>query len=295
MDNCRIVLAQTNPRLGDVSGNLEDHLTRIGAAASSGAALIVFPELSLTGYFLKDQVHELALERDAGVLGELAEASRGISIVAGFVERDPAGRIYNALGFFEDGELKGVHRKVHLVSYGMFDEGRDFAAGEAFAAFESRHGRFGPLICEDLWHAPSAYLHFLDDVDVLLVSSASPARGVEAPGPGLASQRTWDTLLRAHALLYRTWVVYVGRVGWEDGIGFGGSSMVLDPCANEVVRMDALEPGEVEAELTSDVLHRARMETPLRRDEKPWLLAAELARHVPSLRGEPTDTPAGEE
>ena len=284
MDRCRILLAQTNPRLGDVHANLADHLAILEAAVARRTQLVVFPELSLTGYFLKDQVYELAFDAEAEPIARLAEASQQVSIVAGFVERTPEGRLYNAVGFFEDGALRGVHRKVHLVSYGMFEEARDFAAGEGFPSFESRHGRFGPLICEDAWHTPSAYVHFLGNADALLVPSASPARGVEAPGPGLASQRTWDALLTAQALLYRTWIVYVGRVGWEDGIGFGGGSCVVDPWGNVVARLDALEVGTLEAELDGSELRRARVETPLRRDEKPWLLAAELTRQLPGWR-----------
>ena len=282
--DCRIVVAQTNPRLGDLGTNLEDHLQRIDAAIERGGDLILFPELSLTGYFLKDQVDELAQQPDSRLLAPLLERSRRISIAFGFVERSPEGRLYNALAFLEDGRVLGVHRKVHLVSYGLFDEGRDFAAGERFQIIESRHGRFGPLICEDLWHMPSAYTHFLNDADALLVASASPARGVEAPGPGLASQRTWNILVSASALLYRTWVVLASRVGWEDGIGFGGGSRVLDPYANVKASLEGLEPGLIEARLDASTLRRARNEVPLRRDEKPWILAAELARHVPLLQ-----------
>lgn len=280
--DCRLVVAQTNPHLGDLHANLEDHLRHVDAVVGS-ADLILFPELSLTGYFLRDQVDDVGLTTEDPRLRPLLERSRRISIVFGFVERSREGRLYNALGFLEDGRFLGIHRKVHLVSYGLFDEGRDFAAGEQFRAIESRHGRFGPLICEDMWHMPSAYSYFLDDVDALLVASASPGRGVEQPGPGLASQRTWDILLAASALLYRTWVVYSSRVGWEDGLGFGGSSRVLDPYANARAALAGLEPGTLKAVLDSEILRRARSELPLRRDEKPWLLATELARHVPLL------------
>jgi predicted amidohydrolase len=287
--DCRLVVAQTNPVLGDLRANLEDHLQRVEAAAGT-ADLILFPELSLTGYFLRDQVDEVALTLDDALLLPLLERSKRISIAFGFVERSREGRQYNALAFLEDGRVLAVHRKVHLVTYGLFDEGRDFAAGERFRLIESRHGRFGPLICEDMWHMPSAYTYFLDDADALLVASASPARGVDAPGPGLASQRTWNVLLSATALLYRSWVAYSSRVGWEDGIGFGGGSRVLDPYANARAVLEGLEPGALTATMDSTVLRRARSELPLRRDEKPWILAAELARHVPllgALRGEP--------
>ncbi|MSR61838.1 MAG: carbon-nitrogen hydrolase [Planctomycetes bacterium] len=281
--DCRLVVAQTNPALGDLRANLEDHLQRIDALAGA-ADLILFPELSLTGYFLKDQVADVAMSLDDTFLRPLLERSRHLSIALGMVERSPEGRLFNSLVFFEDGRVLGVHRKVHLVSYGLFDEGRDFAAGEEFRVIQSRHGRFGPLICEDMWHMPGAYTYFLDDADALLVASASPARGVEAPGPGLASQRTWNILLSASCLMYRTWVAYASRVGWEDGIGFGGGSRVLDPYANARAALEGLEPGTLSARLDSAVLRRARTELPLRRDEKPWVLAAELGRHVPLLR-----------
>lgn len=278
--DCRVVLEQTNPRLGDLHANLAAHLERIEAAAAGGADLVVFPELSLTGYFLKDQVFELGLALDSEPVGRLAEASKRVSIVFGCVERTREERFYNALVFLEDGEVKGVHRKVHLVSYGMFDEARDFASGERFAPFESKHGRFGPLLCEDLWHVPSSYVHFLNDVDALVVASAAPARGVEAPGPGLGSRRTWEVLLTACAFFYRTWVLYASRVGWEDGIGFGGASSIHDPFGRCVDALSDFEPASLQGRIDCVTLRRARVETPLRRDERPWILAAELARHA---------------
>ena len=117
--DCRVAIAQINPRLGDLHANLDMHLESIAAAKAEGANLVVFPELSLTGYYLKDQVFELALGRDADELARFAELSRDLSIVIGFVERSPEERFYNSLAFFEDGDLLAVHRKVHLVSYGI--------------------------------------------------------------------------------------------------------------------------------------------------------------------------------
>lgn len=295
--DCRVVLAQTKPVLGDLGANLKDHLERAAAAAEAGADLVVFPELSLTGYFLKDQTAGLALARDAEPVRELARASERISIAAGFVERDPSGRLYNALGFFEDGALLAVHRKVHLVSYGMFDESRDFSAGESFRPIESKHGTFGPLICEDLWHVGGAYAYFLREVDALLCASSSPARGVETTSEdtsvdALASARTWDTLLRSLALWFQTWVVYVNRVGFEDGIGFAGGSRVIDPFGAHAGEVGGMDPELVTARLTASALGRARVQTPLRRDEKPWIVLRELERLVHGLEdGEGEESP----
>ena len=272
------MLSQINPVLGDLQRNLDLHFVEIEAARKAGCGVILFPELSLSGYFLKDQTSEIALRLEAPLLARLAEASRGISIAAGFVERSPEGRLYNSVGFFEDGKLVHVHRKVHLVTYGMFDEQREFAAGDRFVAFNSKHGRFGILICEDLWHVSSAYPYFLADVDLLLVHSCAPGRGVGEDDGELTSMRTWATLLSAQALTTQTWVAWTNRVGWEDGIFFSGGSRVIDPFGRTLAAIEGIEVGRLQVQLTSRELERARLSTPLRRDAKPWLLEQSLAR-----------------
>jgi NAD+ synthase (glutamine-hydrolysing) len=278
--DCRIRLAQVDTTLGNLELNLEAHLVAIEKAASDEVDLVVFPELSLTGYFLKDQTAEVALDLDAPELQVVAERSNRISIALGFVERGPDGRVFNSVGFFEDGALKQVHRKVHLVNYGMFEESRDLASGDTFEFVDSKHGRFGILTCEDMWHVDGSYLYFLDGVDAFLVCSASPGRGVTGDSPELESNRVWRTLQDAMTLYFRTWTLYVNRVGWEDGIVFAGGSRVVDPFGHEVDKIDGFDPGDLDVRVTSDVTKRARIQTPLRRDERPWILARELARRV---------------
>lgn len=276
--DCRVTLAQTNPTLGNLAANLRDHVERVRAAAAAGSQLIVFPELSLTGYFLKDQTVDLALSLDARELAELVALSSSISILVGFVERSVDGRIYNASAFLEGGRVLAVHRKVHLVTYGMFDEQREFAAGDHFRPIDSKLGRFGVLICEDAWHVSSGYLHFLNNVDALLVPSCSPGRGIGGGGSDLQSRRTWNTLLEAHGRFFQTWVVYANRVGWEDGVVFSGGSRVVDPFGETVCALDGFDPGTLAGRLDSRTLDRARVVTPLRRDAKPWILADGLER-----------------
>lgn len=274
----RVVLAQIEPTLGNLAANFELHTAEIELAKSRGADAVLFPELSLTGYFLKDQVADVAMPLDAPPLARIREMSKDLAIGVGFVEQGRDGRAFNAWAWFDRGELVHVHRKVHLVSYGMFDEGRDFAPGERFASFETRLGKVGVLLCEDMWHVGASWVHFLANVDVLIVPSAGPGRGVCESRPELRSQRVWHTLQDALALLYQTWVVYVNRVGSEDGIFFSGGSRVVDPNGREAARIDGLAPGRLEATITGDVVRRARVATPLRRDEKPWLVARELER-----------------
>lgn len=276
--DCRIVLVQNNPALGQLTSNLAQHVQRVEAAIANGADLIVFPELSLTGYFLKDQTYELGLEPDAQLLAPLRELSKRISISFGMVERSRDKRLYNAHVFLEDGLVKHVHRKVHLVTYGMFDESRDFAAGERFEVVDSKHGRFGFLICEDMWHLGGTYLHFLNNADAILVPSASPGRGISANEPSLTSVRIWQTLLGAVSLFTQTFVLYANRVGWEDGISFSGHSCAFGPFGERLGALEGFDPGELALRLRSNDLQRARGLTPLRRDEKPWVLLEQLER-----------------
>ena len=279
-----IRLAQIEPTLGNLEANLDLHLAEIERAVREEIDLIAFPELSLTGYFLKDQTNDVARTWESRELTALIEASKDISILVGFVERNRDGRVFNTSAFLEDGRVIGRHRKVHLVAYGMFEEGRDLAAGETFDAIDSKHGRFGVLTCEDAWHMDGPYLHFLAGVDALMINSAGPGRGVEAPPAEeeaeLASTRTWRTLQDGLALWTRTPVLYVNRVGWEDGILFGGGTRAVDACARPTSDPLGLDPAVLDVRLDGDATHRARVRTPLRRDEKPWILARGLVAHT---------------
>jgi len=274
----RLHIAQLEPTLGNLEENLSRHLDALEAARREGSSLLLFPELSLTGYFLKDQTSEVALELDSPPLRALLEQSHDLTIGVGFIERGEDGRLYNAYALLEDGEVLHVHRKVHLVTYGMFEEGRDLAAGERFQVARSKHGRIGLMICEDAWHASTAWLYHLAGVELLVVPSAGPARGVQAGQEGFGSVQTWRTLLTHAAGLHQCFVAYANRVGCEDGVTFAGASRVIDPFGRELAALEGLEPGQLSAELDLAECERARLQTPLRRDEKPWLVQRELER-----------------
>ena len=172
-----IALAQINTRLGDVPANLEKHLAIIQEA---GADLLVFPELSLTGYVLQDLVSGVAHHpsEDDPIFKPLLKASQELDIIAGFVDEDHRHRFYIASAYLSKGQVIHVHHKVYLPTYGLFDEGRFFAWGDAVRAFNTRFGRLGILICEDFWHASPPYLLWLDGADVMIFTSASPGRGL---------------------------------------------------------------------------------------------------------------------
>ncbi len=277
MRDARVALGQIAPHLGDIEANLALHRRAAGQAVRSGADLIVFPELSLTGYQLADLVPDLALPVDDPRLAPLFEASAGIDIVFGMVEDAPGHRFYNAAVYLSRGRVVHVHRKLYLPTYGMFQEGREFAAGNRVRHFDSPWGPAGMLVCEDLWHMPCAWLLAHQGAEVIFVLSNGPTRGAR-PGREVTSVAVWRELLQTTAQFQTTWMVYVNRIGCEDGVTFGGGSLVVDPFGRVVAESPALDESLELVDLKSEVLRRARTVYPLLRDEDLELAERELAR-----------------
>jgi predicted amidohydrolase len=247
------------------------------SARSHKANLVVFPELSLTGYLLRDQVPEVAMRRNDPRLRKLLRASREIDLLFGMVEEAPGHRFYNAAVYMSAGRIVHVHRKVYLPTYGMFDEGRDFASGKVVRRFDSRFGPAGILICEDLWHPSCAWILAADGAEILYVLSSGPSRG-SRPREGLSSVRVWHDLLRVTAQFQTAYVVYVNRVGFEDGLHFGGGSVVMDPFGRSLAALPAVKSELAVADLQAEVLRRARISYPLLRDDDLELAHRELLR-----------------
>jgi NAD+ synthase (glutamine-hydrolysing) len=276
----RLGLAQIDPALGLPARNLELHLETIEAARARGLDLLLFPELSLTGYLLKDLVPEIARPWPDPFFAPLLEASRHLDLAFGFVERGEDLLNYNTLAYLADGRLVHKHRKAYLPTYGMFDERRFFAAGEAMQAFPTRFGRLALLICEDLWHPSLPYLAFLDGALGLLVASASPTRGLEgSAGGGLpANAAFWDGLLSHHARQYAGFVAFCNRCGVEDGSSYWGGSRLLGPDGQALAAGPLHEPALVTGEADLDELARRRRGFSLLRDERPELVYRALER-----------------
>ena len=174
----KIGIAQINPRLGDVAANLALYEQAIVQAKDERVALLIFPELSLTGYHLRDMVATVALRQDAPELTRLKELSKSVSCVAGLVEESPDFCFYNSAVYLSAGDIQHVHRKVYLPTYGMFDEQRYFARGNTVRAFDSPYGRAAVLVCEDLWHPSTVCIAALDQALLLICPSSSPLRGI---------------------------------------------------------------------------------------------------------------------
>jgi predicted amidohydrolase len=280
-----VALAQMAPRLGDVAANLDRHLELIDQAQGGGAALVVFPELSLTGYFLKDLVPDVALREQSDELAQLTSASRGIDVVAGCVLESEDARFYNASLYLSNGRLHHIHRKVYLPTYGLFDEARYLAQGDRFRTFAAplaaaeppRPWQAGVLICEDMWHPTAAALLARQGIELFLCPSASPGRGV-VRGHALGTARSYDAMTRTYAQLFTSYLLYCNRVGFEDGVGFWGGSRAIGPDGRLLDDPAGSDECLVLQRIDLAAVRRARIANPLLRDERHDISDAETER-----------------
>src|SRR5512146_3247670 len=290
----RIALGQIAPRLGALDVNLERHRELLDEAREGGAGLVVFPELGLTGYQLQDLAAEVAMRLDDPRLAELAGWTRGLSAVVSFVEESADHRLFIAAGLLEDGELRHVHRKLFLPTYGLFDERRFFAAGDSLRAVRSRlEGGSGIGICEDCWHLSLPQLLALDGAQVLINVSSSPGRDLAATNEvGLGTATSWRTLMRTYAQLTTSFVVFCNRVGVDESISFWGGSEVIAPSGQAVFSAPLVDEGLFLVDIAPGDIRRERIALPLLRDERPEWNVRELRRIVAERAGMADDSTA---
>ncbi|HTY39159.1 MAG TPA: nitrilase-related carbon-nitrogen hydrolase [Bacteroidota bacterium] len=274
----KLAVAQVDSAVGNLEANLKQHLELIDKARSLGANLIVFPELSLTGYTLRDLAWEVAVNPFADLrLSPLRDASKSVSVAFGMVESGENHGIYNSAVFLEDGLIKHIHRKIYPPTYGMFEEGRYFSQGRDVCAFDSKHGRFGLLVCEDLWHVSLPYLLALDGAEVIFSLTASPTR-VATGSAELEAARVNHEQHRAYARLLSSYLVFSNRVGYEDGVNFWGGSSVVSPGGATISSAKMFEPDLIFAEVNSLEVERARRFSRHFLDEDPALVEETLKR-----------------
>lgn len=270
-----IALAQIATCPAQSRHNMERHLHMVEKACVAGASMVVFPELSLSGYLLAHGVLEEAFELEDSRLEPLLEASRRITILVGLPLREPDGGISNAALLLEDGKVAGVHRKLYLPTYGMFDEGRYFIPGEHLRPLECRHGRFGVLICEDAWHLSSSVLLAHAGVEAFLVMAGGPTE-LDAGGEPAAARR-WHWLVGATAITNVRPLYFANRCGWEEGVLFAGRSWALDGQGRSLTEpAPALDEALIVAPFSPDAAAHARTLIPIPYAEREDLWQAAL-------------------
>ncbi|MBX3146675.1 MAG: NAD+ synthase [Gemmatimonadales bacterium] len=299
----RLAIAQFRPRKAAYRANLEQvgQLFRDLARSPEPVDVLVLPETALTGYFVEGGVRELAVSAEQlyADLSEVHAASGAapVDVIVGFYELWNT-RLYNSglaarLGGSEAG-ICHVHRKVFLPTYGVFDEERFVEPGRSVQAFDLAWGRAAIVVCEDAWHSIVPTMAALDGAQVVVVLSASPARGVQPGENGdgrPASTVRWERVAQAIAAEHGLFVVVAHLVGFEGGKAFPGGSLVVDPRGGVVARAPIFEDGLTVVTVDLDEVPRTRAEEPMLSDLEthlPHLLDALTARRQAIAAGDPS-------
>ena len=229
----RVALAQINTVVGDLTGNADRILEWIGDARSQGADLVVFPELSLTGYPPEDLLLKPSFIRDnLRQLERVVAASQGLAVVVGFVDMDTD--IYNAAAFAAGGELQGVYHKYYLPNYGVFDEERYFQRGQRAPIFVYQGVRIGVTVCEDAWYPSGPVsIQALHGAELLVNINGSPYYH--------GKRDVRETMIRTRAMDSRAFMAWVNTVGGQDELVFDGNSVMFGPEGQVIAHAPSFE------------------------------------------------------
>lgn len=254
----KIAIAQISPILGNLEKNIELHLKFIEEAKAGGAETVIFPELSLTGYSLKDINYEIALDPfKTDKLDKLKEASKEIDLICGLAELGKNFGIYNSAAYISGGEVKFTHKKIYPPTYGIFEELRYFSKGSKCTVCETKLGTTGILVCEDLWHLSLPLTQALGGAKIIIGIAASPTR----VAPDTEGFRNYEVNCEHHktySRLLSAYTVFCNRVGYEDGVNFWGGSEVVDPFGNVIAKADILKEQLIFAVIDENEVKRAR-------------------------------------
>lgn len=277
MNYLRVAIAQISPTLGDVESNLEAHLSYIHEAREKRVQLLLFPELSLTGYNLAARSIEVALWKDAPSILTLAQAAGEMHVVVGFVEEGAAAQFYNSCAVVHQNEVVYLHRKLNLATYGNLEEGKYYGTGRCVETIliGGPPWRGSILICADLWNPALVYLAALHGTTILMAPTSSALDSVSSEFSNL---RGWDLATRYYAMMYGMPILLGNRVGVEGDMQFWGGSQVIDPFGNPIATAENESEQLIVADLDYELVRRARHQLPTVRDSNLALVAREIRR-----------------
>ncbi len=300
----KVIIYQTVPQLLDVKSNLEDVISKIHHAREKGADLVVFPELALTGYFVRDHYHEAALRLDSDEIKSLAAASKGTAAVVGFIEESPSMNFYNSALVLVDGEILYAYRKINLPNYGVFEERKIFASGKHVRTFMLRDLHIAVFICNDMWHPSIPYLGITQkaDIFVTLYNSSQGSMGTE-----FSNIETWGIINAFYARIFGVYNICANRAGEEYLTGqrkkdseellsrksavkedledkkaasyrFWGGSEIVNPFGKTISKAALYEPDEIDGDISRDLLRQKKILLPYVRNDDPYFTYRELQR-----------------
>ncbi|HUS68812.1 MAG TPA: nitrilase-related carbon-nitrogen hydrolase [Kofleriaceae bacterium] len=270
----RIGVAQVAPELGSVAANAAT-VKRVVDQVRGAVDLLVFPELTLTGYAVGQRYHELALRADAAVLRDLAEHAGDVAVLVGFIEETDRFQFFNSLALLRGGRVEQVHRKLFLPTYGIFEEGKHFSAGRRYELMQVGPLRVAPLLCADAWNPALAHVAASRGADLFVLSANSPDGGL---GARFSSREGWQRLARFYASMYGVFVAFCNRVGQEGELSFWGGSEIIDPFGQPLTATAGAGEAVVTAACSRAAVREARTVLHTIRDDDPVLIAEELLR-----------------
>lgn len=244
-EHLRLIMAQLDMRVGDVAGNARQIVAAAARARDAFKAdVIVFPELTLTGYPAEDWLYRDDFILSVGeALAEVRDNIGGITVVIGFPHRED-GKLYNSATVFQDGAVQGIYHKHHLANRSVFDDKRYFEAGESTLVFEVRGHRLGVTICEDIWHPGPVRWAADEGAEAIININASPFhQGKVADRELVIRERLKETSLP---------MIYVNLVGGQDEVVYDGVSCVYSASGELMVRAPAFEEGLFPVDLEMD-------------------------------------------
>ena len=261
----RVALAQISCKRGDKAENIRKIEDNVAKAKQQGAKLVIFPELSLTGYTVRDQIYELAETipgPSTSVLEKLAEKT-GTYIVFGMPElsEKTQATIYNAAVLVGPDGIIGKYRKMYLPTHSVFEEKRYFRPGYQTAVSETELGKIGLIICYDIFFPEVSRLTRLKGAQLIVCISASPA----------VRRTFFETLIVARAMENTTFLAYVNLVGIEDGLQFWGGSRLVGPNGKVLVRAKYNEEDLVIGEVNYADVRPVETFVPTLKDLRPEL------------------------
>lgn len=259
MKQLRIALAQINSTVGDFKGNVRLIIENIQKARAASTDIIAFPELAIPGYPPEDLLLKPSfIDANLKALEEVIQASRGITTVVGFVDRQED--LHNAAAIIHDGKLVSVYHKIYLPNYGVFDEKRYFHPGKTCPVYEIGGVGVGLNICEDIWYDTGpATVQASAGAEVILNISASPYHH----GKHFFRER----MLGARATDNVAIVAFCNLVGGQDELVFDGGSVIFDEQGNTIARARQFEEELLIADLDVENVFHSRLQDPRWRKE----------------------------
>ncbi|MCK5508995.1 MAG: nitrilase [Desulfobacterales bacterium] len=293
----KITICQTEPVLLDIKTNLEDAISKIHQAKEKKADLILFPELALTGYFVGERYHEVALKIDSKEIKKLALATKGTAAIVGFIEESKSMNFYNSALIAVDGEILFAYRKLNLPNYGVFEEKKYFSNGKQVSIFRLLGYNLSVFICNDMWHPSLPYLGICQKADIFItiLNSSQGSMGNE-----FRNIESWEIINRFYSRVFGIYNICVNRVGVEhyfekrgrvknteedgDGDGendpyrFWGGSEIINPFGKQIAKAALYKKDTIYAEISRELLRQKKILLPYLRDDEPHFTYRELHR-----------------